>query len=87
METIQERPYKIVRTLPDGQRVLIGTFEDVSEASADSGACRSRFRGQADHLFRFEADTRFRDEGDHLFRLQADQLRLLSEGVIRILPE
>ena len=32
METIQERPYKIVRTLPDGQRVLIGTFEDVSEA-------------------------------------------------------
>ena len=25
METVLERPYKIVRTLPDGQRVLIGT--------------------------------------------------------------
>lgn len=32
METMLERRYKIVRTLPDGQRVLIGTFEDVSEA-------------------------------------------------------
>ena len=32
METIEERPYKIIRTLPDGQRVLIGTFEDVREA-------------------------------------------------------
>jgi len=32
METMLERTYKIVRTLPDGQRVLIGTFEDVSEA-------------------------------------------------------
>jgi hypothetical protein len=32
MERIVERPYKIVRTLADGQRVLIGTFEDVSEA-------------------------------------------------------
>jgi hypothetical protein len=28
-----ERPYKIVRTLPDGQKVLIGTFADVSDAS------------------------------------------------------
>jgi hypothetical protein len=27
-----ERPYKVVRTLPDRQRVLIGTFADVSEA-------------------------------------------------------
>jgi hypothetical protein len=32
MERRVERPYKIVRTLPNGQRVLIGTFEDVSEA-------------------------------------------------------
>lgn len=32
METIAERPYKIVRRLADGQRVLIGTFEDVGEA-------------------------------------------------------
>ncbi len=32
METVLERPYKIVRTLPDGQRVLIGTFKDVAEA-------------------------------------------------------
>lgn len=32
METIAERPYKIVRRLPDGQRMLIGTFEDVGEA-------------------------------------------------------
>jgi hypothetical protein len=32
METIQERPYKIIRTLPDGQRVLIGTFTDAGEA-------------------------------------------------------
>lgn len=32
METIIERPYKIVRILPDGQQVLIGTFAEMSEA-------------------------------------------------------
>lgn len=32
METVMERPYKIVRALPDGQRVLVGSFEDVNEA-------------------------------------------------------
>jgi hypothetical protein len=31
MEPIAKRLYKIVRTLADGQRVLIGTFEDESE--------------------------------------------------------
>jgi len=32
METMLQRTYRIVRELPDGQRVLIGTFEDVREA-------------------------------------------------------
>jgi hypothetical protein len=32
MESTLERPYKIVRALPDGQRVLIGTYEDMREA-------------------------------------------------------
>jgi hypothetical protein len=32
METVMEGHYKIVRTLPDGQRVLVGSFEDVNEA-------------------------------------------------------
>ena len=32
MKTVMEVIYKIVRTLPDGQRVLIGTFENVDEA-------------------------------------------------------
>jgi hypothetical protein len=32
MESTLERPYTIVRTLPDGQRVLIGTFGDVGDA-------------------------------------------------------
>jgi hypothetical protein len=32
METISERPYKVMCTLPDGQRVLVGDFKDVNEA-------------------------------------------------------
>jgi hypothetical protein len=32
METVMERPYKVVRTLPDGQQVLIGTFSEMGEA-------------------------------------------------------
>jgi hypothetical protein len=32
METVSERTYKIVRTLPDGQRILVGSFDDVNEA-------------------------------------------------------
>jgi hypothetical protein len=32
METMLQRTYKIVRELPDGQRVLVGSFEDVNEA-------------------------------------------------------
>jgi hypothetical protein len=32
MESVVEGSYKIVRTLPDGQRILVGSFEDVNEA-------------------------------------------------------
>jgi hypothetical protein len=32
MGSTRERTYTVVRTLPDGQQVMIGTFEDVSEA-------------------------------------------------------
>jgi hypothetical protein len=32
MEIVMERPYKIVRTMPDGLRLLIGSFADESEA-------------------------------------------------------
>ena len=32
MKTKLERPYKVVRTLPDGERLLVGTFEDANEA-------------------------------------------------------
>jgi hypothetical protein len=32
METVLERTYKIVRDLPDGQRVLVGSFKNVNEA-------------------------------------------------------
>lgn len=31
METVMERPYKIVRRLPDGQIVSVGSFEDANE--------------------------------------------------------
>jgi hypothetical protein len=32
METMSKQSYKVERTLPDSQRVLIGIFEGVSEA-------------------------------------------------------
>jgi hypothetical protein len=36
MEIVMERPYKIVRTMPDGLRLLIGSFADESEEGRKS---------------------------------------------------
>jgi hypothetical protein len=43
--SVPERTYKIVRTLPDGQRVLVGSFEDV--AKQESASLRLMNTGRA----------------------------------------
>ncbi len=46
METTMERPYKVERTQPDGQRVPVGTFKDVEEAKQQIAAFSEFWPGE-----------------------------------------
>jgi hypothetical protein len=46
METTMERPYKVERTQPDGQRVPVGTYKNVDEARKQIAAFSEFWPGE-----------------------------------------